>query len=349
MNVQQYPVAPEAAAERMVLGRMVLRIEDSGMAVSEGVISESRVPYGAVLGGPTSPPVAPDANPFHTGDGSEGFYLSKSRLNRYISCPRSYFINYELGISPLRPDTDRLIGLSTHRLIAAHHLARKKDEFVDPNVMLDDFWSRHAREGDDAAIHQEMKAARNDSLRYAELFIREAPLDPLEIERAFTVPLVNLDNGDTLPVPLVGVVDLVDQPNGIPRPLEIKTRARKADDWQIRVALELTCYAYWVRQEMMEASREEPDEIPVGYIHIIKTKTPSIQWQTDTRTVEDFIELYRTTEAVHDSIRDGRFYRNPGTHCNWCDFPAICGKNKEEIVKIFGDAARLLLWEADLI
>jgi len=361
---------------------MILGIEDSGRVISEGRVSgeavcppavidqnphdgihaihERSLHYGEASG--TGPfqgransdqshlqgNVAADTNPFRTGDG-EGFYLSKSRLNRYISCPRSYFIHYELGISPLRQDTDRLIGLSTHRLIAAHHLARKKDEFVDPNVMLDDFWSRHVREGDDAAIHQEMKAARNDSLRYAELFIREAPLDPLEIERAFTVPLGNLDNGDTLPVPLVGIVDLVDQPSGIPRPLEIKTRARKADDWQIRVALELTCYAYWVRQEIMAASREEPDEIPVGYIHIIKTKTPTIQWQTDTRTVEDFLELYRTAEAVHDSIREGRFYRNPGTHCNWCDFPAICGKNKDEVVKIFGAAARLRLWEADLI
>lgn len=269
MKNQEVSVAPGEVSGRMVLGRMVLGIEESGRVVSERMISEGRVsaggacppaaidqnPHGGIHAiherslhyGEASGTVpfqgransdqshlqgnvAPDANPFHTGDGSEGFYLSKSRLNRYISCPRSYFIHYELGIAPLRPDTDRLIGLSTHRLIAAHHLARKKDEFVDPNVMLDDFWSRHAREGDDAAIHQEMKAARNDSLRYAELFIREAPLDPLEIERAFTVPLVNLDNGDTLPVPLVGVVDLVDQPNGIPRPLEIKTRARKADD-----------------------------------------------------------------------------------------------------------------------
>ena len=35
MKDQEYPVAPEAAAERMVLGRMVLRIEDSGRAVLE--------------------------------------------------------------------------------------------------------------------------------------------------------------------------------------------------------------------------------------------------------------------------------------------------------------------------
>ncbi len=288
-----------------------------------------------------------DENPFT--DSTEEFYLSKSRLNRYISCPRSYFIHYELGISPLRPDTDRLIGLSTHRLITAHHLARKKDEFIDPKALLDDFWSRHTREGDDAAVQQEVKSARSDSLRYAELFIREAPLDPMEIERPFSIPLVNLENGDTLPVRLVGVVDLVDRPNGIPRPLEIKTRARKAEEWLIRTALELTCYAWWVRQEIIAASHEEPDEIPVGYIHIIKTKTPSIQWQTDTRTVEDFIELYRTAEAVQNGIRERRFYRNPGTHCNWCDFPAICGKKRDEVVRIFGEAARLRLWEADLI
>jgi CRISPR/Cas system-associated exonuclease Cas4 (RecB family) len=181
------------------------------------------------------------------------------------------------------------------------------------------------------------------------LFIREAHLDPMEIERPFSIPLVNIENGDTLPVRLVGIVDLVDRPNGIPRPLEIKTRARRAEEWLIRTALELTCYAWWVRQEIMAASREESDEIPVGYIHIIKTKTPSIQWQTDTRTVEDFLELYRTAEAVQNGICERRFYRNPGTHCNWCDFPSVCGKKRDEVVRIFGEAARLRLWEADLI
>ena len=53
MNVQKYPVAPEAAAERMVLGRMSLRIEDSGRAVSEGTAT-----YGAVSGKEAHPPAA---------------------------------------------------------------------------------------------------------------------------------------------------------------------------------------------------------------------------------------------------------------------------------------------------
>jgi len=181
----------------------------------------------------------PDGNPFQGGNGEAEFYLSKSRLNRYITCPRSYQLHYDLGIVPLRPDRDLLIGRSTHRLIAAHHLARKKEEFIDAQGVLDGFWSMYTPEGEeaDATIRQEMETARTESLRYAQLFIRDIPLDPLEIERDFSLPLVDLENGDTLPVPLVGVIDLVDQPNGVLRPLEIKTRARKADAWQVRLAL----------------------------------------------------------------------------------------------------------------
>ena len=254
-----------------------------------------------------------------------------------------------MGIAPFRPDRDLLIGRSTHRLIAAHHLARKKEEFIDAQSVLDGFWLRYIQEEEPPEARQEMEAARTESLRYAQLFIRDVPLDPLEIEREFSLPLIDLENGDTLPVPLVGVIDLVDQPNGVLRPLEIKTRARKADAWQVRMALELTCYAWWVRQRLMESGAREPEEIPVGYVNIIKTKTPTIQWQTDCRTITDFIALYRTARAVYENIMERRFYPNAGTHCNWCDFPCICGRDKDAIVRTFGDNAYLRLWEADLI
>ena len=344
MDIHKYPVALEAAEERMVLGRMVLRIEDSGRAVSEGTAT-----YGAVSGKEAHPPAAPYENPFQSGDGANGFYLSKSRLNRFIACPRSYLFHYDLGLVPIRPDRDLLIGSSTHRLIAAHHLARKRGELVDAEIVLDGFWSKYAREDETAEGRQEMEAARRESLRYAQLFLQDAQLEPVEIEREFTISLVDLENGDTLPAPLVGVIDLVDQPNGVLRPLEIKTRARKADAWQVRMALELTCYAWWVRQRLMESGAREPEEIPVGYVNIIKTKTPTIQWQTDRRTIVDFLDLYRTARAVYENIMERRFYPNAGTHCNWCDFPCICGRDKDAIVRTFGDNAYLRLWEADLI
>ncbi len=72
MNVQQYPVAPEAAAERMVLGRMVLRIEDSGRAVSEGATA-----YGAVPGNEARPSAVTDED---QPAGSEGFHIKSIKM-----------------------------------------------------------------------------------------------------------------------------------------------------------------------------------------------------------------------------------------------------------------------------
>ncbi|MFH1079138.1 MAG: hypothetical protein V1766_02570 [Pseudomonadota bacterium] len=65
MKVREYPVAPEAAAERMVLGRMVLRIEDSGRAVLEAML-----PSNAVSADAARPTAAPDENPHQGADGS---------------------------------------------------------------------------------------------------------------------------------------------------------------------------------------------------------------------------------------------------------------------------------------
>jgi hypothetical protein len=57
MKDQEYPDAPEAAADRMVLGRMVLRIEESGRAVLEAVL-----PCKAVSADAERQHAAPDEN-----------------------------------------------------------------------------------------------------------------------------------------------------------------------------------------------------------------------------------------------------------------------------------------------
>jgi hypothetical protein len=72
MKVREDPVASEPAAERMVLGRMVLRIEDSGRAVLEAML-----PYNAVSEDAARPPAAPDENPHQ---GVDGFYLREADL-----------------------------------------------------------------------------------------------------------------------------------------------------------------------------------------------------------------------------------------------------------------------------
>ena len=58
MKVQEVSIAPGAVTGRMVLGRMILGIQESGRVVLEGVLSDSRV-----SGGGARPPAAIEPTP----------------------------------------------------------------------------------------------------------------------------------------------------------------------------------------------------------------------------------------------------------------------------------------------
>ena len=308
---------------------------------TQEIVSQAGSGIGAFL------PLRRDDNPFKGNEA--GFYLSKTRMARYTACPRSYRLAYQLNIKPIKTPVELLIGKSTHKLIAESFLARAANMIPDLTGSLDAFWTDEMKA---PATRAEMENAKREAGRYACLFIKEVDLTPLAVEKEFSIPVVNYENGDILPVPLVGIIDLVDQPNGTPRALEIKTRSRKGDDLQPRVSLELTCYAYWIKSQLLSELNEDVniDKIPVGYLNIIKTKTPSIQKQEGFRTIRDFIDLFETAKAVYENIMDGRFYRNPGTHCGWCEYAPVCaGKGRTELAQVFGEEACERLWEADLI
>ena len=308
---------------------------------TQEIVSQAGSGIGAFL------PLRRDDNPFKGNEA--GFYLSKTRMARYTACPRSYRLAYQLNIKPIKTPVELLIGKSTHKLIAESFLARAANMIPDLTGSLEAFWTEEMKA---PATRAEMENAKREAGRYACLFIKEVDLTPLAVEKEFSIPVVNYENGDILPVPLVGIIDLVDQPNGTPRALEIKTRSRKGDDLQPRVSLELTCYAYWIKSQLLSELNEDVniDKIPVGYLNIIKTKTPSIQKQEGFRTIRDFIDLFETAKAVYENIMDGRFYRNPGTHCGWCEYAPVCaGKGRTELAQVFGEEACDRLWEADLI
>jgi len=270
--------------------------------------------------------------------------LSKSRLASYITCPQKYYLSYELRIRPVKISPDFLIGLSTHHLIGTHFTCMKQGKLCDLKEVLTDYWSSYTLDNADFTSMEELEAARLESLGYAELFIHETALEPLEIEYEFALPLVDITTGETLSdLELVGFIDIIDQPNGTPRVIEIKTKARKADDFQAQVSLELTCYAYW----LMFLSEQEV--IPVAYANIIKNKKPYIQWQDEERSLSDFVELFHTARTVAENITDKRFYKNPGIHCNWCDYKPICAQDTDVVKERFGEEALELLKEQNLL
>ncbi len=271
-------------------------------------------------------------------------HLSKSQMDKYLTCPRSHYFSSIMQIKPVRTPTNLLIGSATHRGIAAHYLARKNNEVVNLTQAVDEIWAPEIS-GQEPDLTKELMTARNDSYNYINLFLKEVTVDPVEVETHFEIQIINIENGDTLPCSLVGIVDLVDIPGDCPRPIEIKTRASKAPEYLPDLSLELTCYAYWIWQNDQRIS----SRVPVGYIHIIKTKTPYIQQQEGSRGVLDFIDLFNTAKHIYESIEEGRIHKSEGMHCSWCDYLPICSRDKVGTKAAFGNEAYEKLWEAEFI
>ena len=266
--------------------------------------------------------------------------LSKSSLGSYITCPEKYFLAYELRIRPVKTPPDLLVGGATHHVIAAHFLKALFGEPCDLEQALNEFWSRHEFENTGFDTEDDLEMGKRQSLALAQLFLREARIEPLHAEYRFELPILNVQTGEVLDdVELVGIIDLIDRPNGRHRAVEIKTKARKPDDFAAKTSIELTCYAYWLR------FLEEHGSIPVSYAHIVKTKNPYILWQDQERKEPDFIELFHTIRIVAANIADRRFYRNPGVHCGWCDYRPVCLRDAEASRKLFGAPALELLAE----
>ena len=260
--------------------------------------------------------------------------ISKSKLLSFITCPEKYYLGYELNIRPAKIPSDLLIGSSTHHLIANHYIRERAGEPCDLMDILKDYWSRYDLNNTDFLSTEELEAGMFQSLEFARLFLKETNLEPLEVEYKFSLPVVNIETGETLDgLELNGVIDLIDHFDGKTRAIEIKTKSRRPDGFQADISLELTCYAYWLR------FLEDSGTIPVSYINIVKNKKPYIHWQNQERSTEDLVDLFHTIKTVAQNIEDGRFYKNPGVHCNWCDYRPICSKDVDMVKDRFGTDA----------
>ena len=298
-----------------------------------------------VIGTENYPAPGPSAGSGHRVEDREKVkpHLSKSQMDKYLTCPRSHHFSSTMKIKPLRTSTNLLIGSATHQGIAAHYLARKNNEVLNMTQAVDEIWTPEII-NQTPDVTKELMDARNESFNYVNLFLGEVDIDPVHVETRFEIPIVNIDNGDTLPCTLVGIVDLVDMPGDSPRPIEIKTRASKAPEYLPALSLELTCYAYWIWLQDQHSGN-----IPVGYIHIIKTKKPYIQRQQGMRGVNDFIDLFNTAKNIYDSISEGRIHKSEGMHCSWCDYLPICSRNMAETKATFGCDTYHKLWESEFI
>ncbi|MFZ5829921.1 MAG: PD-(D/E)XK nuclease family protein, partial [Planctomycetota bacterium] len=138
---------------------------------------------------------------------------------------------------------------------------------------------------------------------------------PLAVELAIEAPLVNPATGEDLGLPMLGIIDLVVHGEAGPTIVDFKTAARGGEAVELLHELQLSSYAFLVRQSL------GLPEAALEIRSLIKTKVPKVERHTyPAREMRHFGRLFAVLRAYVDAINIGRFHYRPGFHCQCCDF-----------------------------
>lgn len=247
-------------------------------------------------------------------------HISVSQINLYLLCPLKYRYQYIDELPKPFKAAELAFGSAVHSAVEWWHKERQAG-FI------------HAW-GDVAAIFAaDMNAQAVDDLRFkngddlATLTTKGTELievyithfkggAPKAVEQSFRVPLVDLETGERLTLPLDGYFDLLEEGDTV---VELKTAAKAYDLTTITQHLQLTAYAYafrWLRK------REANLRLDV----LTKTKKPQLHSVDVSRDTNDLVRFFHLTKRVIEGVRAGHFYPNAGWQCANCEYFANCQK-----------------------
>ena len=134
-------------------------------------------------------------------------------------------------------------------------------------------------------------------------------------EYPFEVPVVNLETGERLDVPIQGIIDVIEEGDSIG---EFKTAAKSMDQQTLLNNLQLTVYAYaYKRMFKKEAKR-------LKVINFIKNKNPKMEVLETSRGQKDFTRLFFLAREVLAGIRSNIFFPRFSFLCADCEYADYC-------------------------
>jgi RecB family exonuclease len=246
-------------------------------------------------------------------------HLSHSRVNRYLTCPAQYRFYYLENLRPKVQGSGLVFGAVMHIALA--------DLFKNGADPVSAFLSQWEEVNGVELRYKERESwdtLREKGKKLTEQFLaKELPRlrAVREVEKQFDLIIASL------PLPFVGIMDLVAEVDGAIAVIDFKTAASAYDDHEVTLSDQLTAY-----------SLAEPDATKVAFCVFVKTKEPRIQWHFAERTPEDRSEYVEKARIVSSDILAGKFYKRPGKHCAYCDFLPVCmgdrKKAQEALVRI---------------
>ena len=252
-------------------------------------------------------------------------YISPSRLNLWLACPRAFKFRYVAKIeTPTSPSL--FVGKQVHAALEVYYRHRQLDLLVPSTEIVTrmrDEWSRaaeeervqFAKEGDSAKLLD--KSCQLVLAYLAQIPDNEPP--PLAVETVLEVPLVDPETGEDLGIPLRGIIDLVlDERDGAVI-ADFKTAASSQQPLEVCHEIQLGCYALMYR--VLSGEVEGGLEIRT----LVKTKVPQIAtYRYSPRSDAQIGRLFAVVRAYLEDLRRGDFLYRPGWGCRTCGFRNEC-------------------------
>ena len=252
-------------------------------------------------------------------------YISPSRLNLWLACPRAFEFRYIKGIqTPTSPSL--FIGRQVHTALEAHYRHRQLDLLlpgVEIVARMRDEWStaaeeegvRFSKDGDSDKL---LEKACQLVLAYLAQIPDDEPR-PLAVETMLEVPLIDPETGEDLGIPLRGIIDLVlDEREGA-LICDFKTAASSQPPLEVCHEIQLGCYSLMYRA--LSGEVESGLEIRT----LVKTKVPQIAtYRYGPRSDGQMRRLFAVVRAYLDDLRRGDFLYRTGWGCRTCAFRNAC-------------------------
>jgi RecB family exonuclease len=251
-------------------------------------------------------------------------FVSASKLNLWLRCPLAFRKRYIDGIKT--ESTPSLsLGRVVHDVLEAIYRCAMVGEYVTENDVpqfVNDAWNRAMASEPCSfdSVEQETKI-KNQSIDLVTTYISETDIAterPLAVERKFETPLVDPLTGEDFGITLVGVADLILRNENGPVVVDFKTAATAASNCELQHELQLTAYAYLVRQVFGQESALEIRQL-------VKTKVPKIVTHCyPARRDEHFVRFFGLVREYLDAFDRGVFNYRPSWNCGMCEHSGAC-------------------------
>lgn len=234
-------------------------------------------------------------------------YLTYSILKDFLTCPEKGRLSHIRKLKKPGIKSVLLFGTGLHLGIEGYYEGK-----TNPVNTFEVFWTDVAskeeieyKEGESA--EELLRAGKELLLKWMKH--EETPDDYDLIESEQRIEIYG--------IPFYATIDFVG--NNGKLLIDWKTSSYRYNPLKAEYDLQLTVYSY-VLAEVREKTPEK-----VGFGVFIKKKEPEVQYVWGRgRTKEDFRNFEKMVLKVWSDVEKGEFYKNPGMHCQWCDFLPLC-------------------------